>query len=341
MSDLIENNPKEQPPSLKLVEPTDPAQEVLIGEIIGSGNEARQEIQAKGWTMTRYGDEEEPRVLDTDIAKELEFSRPRDIRKIIKRLIAQDRLPGEVHVRATVSRSLMPRGGTKEVADLEYHLTEKQALKVATQSKTTKANEVTDKLISVFVAVRQKLSNTAIQPILHSNLTNNPQDQFQALVAAVAQSLLPAMRTTLQQNHPPAPQLPTAAEIDAQTRQIEAQTKQIRAKKHHEIYEALLQDPKLSEEQKRTLQLTMLEAGARVDLTALKPNSTVGWKTTQQLAMELGVHPQDVMLAVSLGNLRTKQYYRTDIYASNGRSAYCPTHSPEAIVKIKEFLKIP
>lgn len=332
MSDPIGNDPKDQSPSLTLVEPLDPTKEIIVGETVGSGLEARQEILANGWTLMRYGEEDEPRVLDIDIAKKLEFARPRDIRKIIKRLIAQDRMPGEVLQRATVSRYESKPGIWQKREDTEYHLTEKQALKVATQSKTDKANEVTDTLISVFVAVRQKLSSTTIQPTqpnLPAELTPNQVNQLlKALVPAIAGILQQA------QSRPTAPQLPTAAEIDAQTRQLVTQ-------RQHEAFDRLLKNINLAPEQKQELDIVYLETTAGINLSALKPTTAVGWKTTQQVAMELKLTPNHINIATSLANLRSAPYYRQYIYSSDGTKTYCPNHSPEAVLKIKEYYQIP
>lgn len=91
----------------------------------------------------------DPRALDLDIAKRLGFGRPRDIRKLIERNIAELERFG---VCATVAQTSGPKGGRP---GNEYWLNEEQSLLVAALSDAERAPEVRHMLIKVFVAWRR------------------------------------------------------------------------------------------------------------------------------------------------------------------------------------------
>lgn len=161
--------PEEQkatpPPPAPAPSPIEPG-EVLIGEVIGQGQEARRLVRARDWSLTQWTGrgEDEPRIRDLDLAERLGYAQPRDIRKLIKRLIDENRLSG-VYVRATVARTQMPTGGFREDPVEEYWLTERQAMKVATQSKTPNADAITDEMIDVYsLAVRGLLPQQQPKP---------------------------------------------------------------------------------------------------------------------------------------------------------------------------------
>jgi len=90
-----------------------------------------------------------PRALDLDIAKRLGFDRPRDIRKLIERNMAELLRFG---VCATVAQN---HGGGRGRPGKEYWLNEEQALLIAALSETKNAAEVRHMLIKVFVAWRR------------------------------------------------------------------------------------------------------------------------------------------------------------------------------------------
>lgn len=91
----------------------------------------------------------EPRTRDIDIAERLGFERPRDIRKLIERNLAEIEGFG---VCATVARTSDERGGRPAT---EYWLTEEQALLVASKSDAPNAAQVRHMVIKVFVAWRR------------------------------------------------------------------------------------------------------------------------------------------------------------------------------------------
>lgn len=90
--------------------------------------------------------ESEPRVRDIDLADRLGFRRPRDIRKLIERNMAEISRFGTC---ATVAHVV------KGNAVSEYWLNEEQGLLVAALSNADRAAEVRHMLIRVFVAYRR------------------------------------------------------------------------------------------------------------------------------------------------------------------------------------------
>lgn len=85
----------------------------------------------------------QPRVLDVDLGRRLEYSQPRLIRRLIKRLDEGGRLVGDLC--AAVARS----GGRPST---EYWLTKKQVYKVIANAETDKADECLNLMIDVFDA---------------------------------------------------------------------------------------------------------------------------------------------------------------------------------------------
>jgi len=107
----------------------------------------------------------EPRVLDLRLSEALGFERPRKIRDLITRNMAEIEAHGPApHRGALVER---PQGGTVEVT--EYWLNEPQALLVCMFARTARAAEVRKNLIEVFMAWRRgQLPDAA--PILEAFL---------------------------------------------------------------------------------------------------------------------------------------------------------------------------
>jgi len=103
-------------------------------------------ISIQGYDLHLIDDK--PMVKDLDLAERLGFSRDRDIRKIIKRLIDS----GSIMVNEvcdTVAQT--PSGGRPSKV---YFLGEKAVLKVITKSETEKADQITDEMIDVFIDYR-------------------------------------------------------------------------------------------------------------------------------------------------------------------------------------------
>lgn len=104
-----------------------------------------------GWTLATNGfGDDEPRIRDIELAERLGYERPRTIRDLIESLIRGRKLNDSAVRR--VARQTSQAGGRP---GREYWLTEPQALKVVAKSETTKADELLDEVIRVFVAVRR------------------------------------------------------------------------------------------------------------------------------------------------------------------------------------------
>lgn len=111
---------------------------------------------AQGWEFSIWENmpDGEPRIRDIDAATRLGYSRPRDVRKVIKRIWPENKAP---YVRATMARSQTPTGGTREVSVKEYWLTEAELLKLIARSETPVAEAILDEMIAVYMAVRRHL----------------------------------------------------------------------------------------------------------------------------------------------------------------------------------------
>lgn len=90
--------------------------------------------------------DDEPRLLDTELASHLEFKRSYDIRELINRNREELGMYGPLPVR---------RGQSRGQAFTAYYLNEGQALVICALSRTPKAAQVRKLLIDVFMAYRQ------------------------------------------------------------------------------------------------------------------------------------------------------------------------------------------
>ena len=93
--------------------------------------------------------EGEPRIRDLDLAERLGFDRPRDIRKLIERNMAEVEMMG---VCATVAQTSGPKGGRPT---REFYLNEEQSLLVSVLSDAPNAPAVRAMLVRTFVAYRR------------------------------------------------------------------------------------------------------------------------------------------------------------------------------------------
>lgn len=106
-------------------------------------------ITVNGFVVRRDLGNDEPRILDLDLAKRLGFARPLAIRDLIKRHIESGNLSGPGIFRTVRKNNSRGRPAT------EYWLDEASALFVASQSGTEKAIAITKEVIAVFVAARR------------------------------------------------------------------------------------------------------------------------------------------------------------------------------------------
>lgn len=111
-------------------------------------------VRVDGAELRFAGMVDTPRVRDLDLAGWFGYERPRDIRKLLKRMEAEGKLRG-VEWRATVARYSAGRSGKgiREVAVTEAWLTREQSLLVATQAEGDRAWALTEAMVKVFDAV--------------------------------------------------------------------------------------------------------------------------------------------------------------------------------------------
>ena len=141
-------------------------------------------VRIDGWDLVKEDGSSEPRIRDLDLAARLQYREPRLIRKLIKRLIDDGFLSG-IHVRSTVERTSMPRGGVRETTLQEYHLTEAEALLVISRSETEVATKIMQEVIDVYISVRRGLLSAPNQSAELALMVSS----IQALAANVAQSM--------------------------------------------------------------------------------------------------------------------------------------------------------
>lgn len=123
---------------------------------------AIRKLEVNGWDLV-VGEDDVPRVRDIDLGERLGFARPRDFRKLVERLV-RDGILNDIECCATVARhKLGDRGGWQEV--VEYHLTERGALKAIVKSETAKAVEITGQVIDVYLAAREAKSSAAMMAV--------------------------------------------------------------------------------------------------------------------------------------------------------------------------------
>ena len=131
---------------------------ISVSEVIGTGPEAHRLVRVDDWTMTlweEYGDDE-PRMLDTDVARRIKLKQPRNIRQMIERIWPEGQRP---RCRTMVVRqSVGPKGkGVREVTVNAYWLTEAQILKLCARAETPIADAILDDMIRVYMLVRRGL----------------------------------------------------------------------------------------------------------------------------------------------------------------------------------------
>jgi len=120
-------------------------------------------------------------VRDLDAAERLGFDRPRDIRKLIKRIWPNDNGPIN---RSTVARWIAGKGAERERVVNEYWLTEAQLLKVVARSETPIAEAILDDMIRVYLAVRRFLLAHPVARPVPPELLDRPAIRVDTRIAA-------------------------------------------------------------------------------------------------------------------------------------------------------------
>jgi len=95
----------------------------------------------EGWNLHEVNGE--PAIKDIDLGKKLGYERPRDIRKLIRRIEENGNFNGAL---PWSTHEIISGNETKV-----FYLTEKQALKVISRSETETAFKIMDEVIDVFL----------------------------------------------------------------------------------------------------------------------------------------------------------------------------------------------
>jgi len=158
---------KRRPPKPKMPEPP---KRVRDEESLTPTSPPSTQVVVNGWQMEQFPGDDEPRILDVVLAERLGFSKPADIRKLVKRLEEQGKLPGVLRHRH-VATSQMPTGGERTYESLAYYLDEKNALRVIRRCETDKADDVMEEVITVYLAYRHGTLAPAAPSVDHPAIT--------------------------------------------------------------------------------------------------------------------------------------------------------------------------
>jgi hypothetical protein len=127
-----------------------------VSATIGQGDDAHRLVRVGAWNFTVWEAlvDDEPRIRDLDAGERLGFTRPRNIRKLIR----SGRKIAELHKRSTVERYEI-RPGIEHPGQPtdEFWLTEAQVLKLCARTETPIAEPILDDMIRVYIAVRRGL----------------------------------------------------------------------------------------------------------------------------------------------------------------------------------------
>lgn len=125
-------------------------------------NLSKTETSINGYVVRRDLGDTEPRIHDLDLGKRLGYAHPISVRKLIRQLRDDGKLPGV----SQISVSAIRADGLPSKPSLEFWLTEKQALKVIAKSGTDVADAILDEVIAVFIAARNGTRATATHLLL-------------------------------------------------------------------------------------------------------------------------------------------------------------------------------
>lgn len=128
------------------------------------GENKFESLAIDGWELVKFEGEDEPRILDTDLGQRLEYGRERNIRKMIKKLHEDGKLPGVLRALRR-ERTQMPTGGVRETEVEAYYLDERNALRVIRHCDTEKADSVMEEVISVYLKVKRAAQVIGVTPM--------------------------------------------------------------------------------------------------------------------------------------------------------------------------------
>lgn len=125
-------------------------------EIKAEGN--RTMVRVGDWLLTVPNGSVEPLIEDEELARRLGYKQPRQVRELVKRLVAEHEIDAPA-MRRTVRR-IVKHGAISGIEEREvdvYELDEDQALAVAMGSRTPKARELRKTMRKVFRQVMRGL----------------------------------------------------------------------------------------------------------------------------------------------------------------------------------------
>lgn len=147
--ELVENPPKYGPRTLKRGVPVERAANDIVL------HDQRLEIAIfEGMPLAMGFPDGLPRIQDLELGRRLGYGRPRDIRHVVKELIASG------HLTLAELRGGAPRPVTS--ASNEHWYTEEQALFITTQSGTPVARGITKQVIRAFIEARRSIINVNV-----------------------------------------------------------------------------------------------------------------------------------------------------------------------------------
>ncbi len=119
---------------------------------------------------------DEPRALDIDVGRLFGLARPRDVRRVIRKHVADGTFQKVRHLRERVVRAdvITPTGGVSERYETQYLLTRKGTLKLATKLRTSEADSMTEHMIDVFDAAIELLRAPSPAPAQVSAAAPSP-----------------------------------------------------------------------------------------------------------------------------------------------------------------------
>lgn len=113
-----------------------------------------------GLVFGRAENSDTPLMRDLDLGQRCGMARPRAIRQLIRRMRKDGKLP-RIHVRHTVWRSSMPRGGERSTLIEEFWPNLSELLAIVAQSGTAIGDALFDDLIRVYILAIKGLAPTA------------------------------------------------------------------------------------------------------------------------------------------------------------------------------------
>lgn len=113
-------------------------------------------VDVEGHTFYANQGTEEPRIRDVELGEWLGYSRPRNLRRLVKQFAENGDLPG-ILKRSATERFRTRHGGERPATVEEFYLTEEEALFIAAKSDTARGSIVLKELIRGYTAAKAQL----------------------------------------------------------------------------------------------------------------------------------------------------------------------------------------